>query len=125
MNFIKKENLYTTGGLLINGKKGVKYADIILGCGENYYHAVFFKLQNFFTIMMDDYQTLPTIEIASMVLTMLSEADITGPASEKIDNRKIKDLLSSLSSDKKYYKAGNYIIRTAEKSVSYKNPNFY
>lgn len=61
MAFIKDEHLYTTGGLSINGKQGFKYADIILGYGENYYHAVFFKFQNFFTIMMDDYQTFPTI----------------------------------------------------------------
>lgn len=124
MNFIKKEHLYTTGELLINGKKGFKYADIIIGSGETYYHAVFFKFQNFFTIMMDDYQTMPTTEIASTVLTMLSNADITGPASEKIDNGKIKDLLSSLSPDKNYYKIGNYIVRTAEKTVPCKKSQF-
>ncbi|OLR62315.1 hypothetical protein BHF69_06265 [Anaerostipes sp. 992a] len=124
MAFIKEEHLYTTGGLSINGKQGFKYADIILGYGENYYHAVFFKFQNFFTIMMDDYQTFPTMEIASKVLTMLSEADITGPASEKIDNEKIKVLLSDLNPDKNYYKIGNYIVRTAEKTVPYKKTEF-
>lgn len=124
MDFIKEEHLYTTGGLSINGKKGFKYADIILGYGENYYHAVFFKLQNFFTIMMDDYQTFPTMEIASKVLTMLSDADITGPASEKIDNGIIKELLSNLNPDKNYYKIGNYIVKTAEKSVPCKKTEF-
>ena len=37
MDFVKKENLYTNGGLLINGKSGFKYADIIVGCGDEYY----------------------------------------------------------------------------------------
>lgn len=124
MAFIKEEHLYTTGGLSINGKQGFKYADIILGYGENYYHVVFFKLQNFVTIMMDDYQTFPTMEIASKALTMLSEADITGPASEKIDNEKIKALLSDLNPDKNYYKIGNYIVRTAERTVPSKKTEF-
>ena len=124
MAFIKDEHLYTTGGLSINGKQGFKYADIILGYGENYYHAVFFKFQNFFTIMMDDYQTFPTMEIASKVLTMLSEIDITGPASEKIDNEKIKALLSDLNQDKNYYKIGNYIVRTTERTVPCKKTEF-
>ena len=68
MDFVKKENLYTNGGLLINGKSGFKYADIIVGCEDEYYHAVFLKYQNYFTIMMDDYQTLPTFDIATEVL---------------------------------------------------------
>ena len=125
MAFIKDEHLYTTGGLSINGKQGFKYADIILGYGENYYHAVFFKFQNFFTIMMDDYQTFPTMEIASKVLTMLSEIDITGPASEKIDNEKIKALLSDLNQDKNYYKIGNDIVRTTERTVPNKKLKFH
>lgn len=124
MGFIEKEHLYKTGGLLINGKKGFKYADVIVGCGNDYYHAVFLKCQNFFTIMMDDYQTLPSLEIASKVLTLLSEADITGPASEKIDKDKIKDLLSCLNPDQNYYKIGNYIVRTAEKPLPCKQAEF-
>ena len=124
MGFIEKEHLYKTGGLLINGKKGFKYADVIVGCGNDYYHAVFLKYQNFFTIMMDDYQTLPSLEIASKVLTLLSEADITGPVFEKIDKDKIKDLLSCLNPDQNYYKIGNYIVRTAEKPLPCKQAEF-
>lgn len=124
MGFIEKEHLYKTGGLLINGKQGFKYADVIVGCGGDYYHAVFLKHQNFFTIMMDDYQTLPSLEIASKVLTMLSEADITGPVPEKIDKDKIKNLLLSLNPDQNYYKIGNYIVRTAEKLLPCKKAKF-
>ena len=124
MDFIKKEGLYTNGEILVKGKKGFKYADIIVGCGDNYYHAVFLKWLNFFTIMMDDYETLPTTEIASKVLTILSEVDICGPDSEKIDKGKIRDLLSSLNSDKTYYKIGNYIVRTAENSLPCKKAKF-
>ena len=124
MDFIEKEHLFTAGELNINGNKGFKYADIILGYGENYYHAVFFKLQNFFTIMMDDYQTFPTMEIASKVLRILSDTDITGPASEKIDNEKIKNLLLNLNPDKNFYKIGNYIVRTTENTVPCKKSEF-
>jgi len=124
MNFLQEEHLYTTGALSINGKKGFKYADIILGYGENYYHAVFFKVQNFYTIMMDDYQTLPTTDIASKVLTILSDIDITGPASEKIDNGKIRELLANLNPNKNYFKIGNYIVRTAEKILPCKKCEF-
>lgn len=124
MSFIEKEHLYTASRLDINGKNGFKYADIILGYDENYCHVVFFKINNFFTIMMDDYQTLPTIDIARKALTMLSDVDIIGPASEKIDNKKIKELLASLSPNKKYYKAGNYIVRTEEKAINYKKCKF-
>ena len=124
MGFIEKEHLYKTGGLLINGKKGFKYADVIVGCGNDYHHAVFLKYQNFFTIMMDDYQTLPSLEIASNVLTLLSEADVTGPASEKVDKDKIKDLLSCLNPDQNYYKIGNYIVRTTEKPLPCKQAEF-
>lgn len=124
MGFINKERLYTTGIISVNGKKGFKYADIIIGCGDDYHHAVFFKVQNFFTIMMDDYQTLPTTEIAEKVLAMLSEVDITGPAGEKIDKNKIKDLLSSLKLEQKYHKVGNYIVRTEETSLPCKKAKF-
>lgn len=117
MGFIEKENLYKTGGLLINGKKGFKYADVIVWCGKDYHHAVFLKYQNFFTIMMDDFKSFPTFKIASKVLTLLSEADITGPASEKIDKDKIKALLSCLNPNQNYYKIGNYIVRTTEKPL--------
>ena len=88
MDFIKRECLYTPGVISVNGKTGFKYADIIVGRGDEYYHAVFLKLQNFFTIMMDDYRTLPTIEMVTTVLSMLSEVEITGPTGEKIDNNK-------------------------------------
>lgn len=124
MSFIKNEHLYTFGGISVDGKKGFKYADIIIGCDGNYQHAVFIKLQNFFTIMMDDYQTLPTIEIASKVLSVLCEADITGSVGEEIDKSKIKDLLSSLNVGQKYHKAGNYIVRTEEKSLPLKKSEF-
>lgn len=36
MDFVEKENLYTNGGLLINGKSGFKYADIIVGRRDEY-----------------------------------------------------------------------------------------
>lgn len=124
MDFVKKENLYTSGGLLINGKSGFKYADIIVGCGDKYYHAVFLKYQNYFTIMMDDYQTLPTIDIATEVLTLLSEADMSGPLSEKPDKDKIKELLEKLNSSQNYYKVGNYIVRTGKGAVPYKKATF-
>ncbi len=124
MEFVKKEHLYTNGNLLINGKKGFKYADIIIGCGDDYYHAVFLKSQNFFTIMMDDFQTFPTIEITSKVLALLCEASITGPASEKIDKNKIKELFDSLNSNQKYYKFGNYIVRIGEKPLPCKKATF-
>ena len=55
---------------------------------------------------------------------MLSEADITGSDSEKIDNEKIKALLSDLNPDKNYYKIGNYIVRTGEKNIPYKKTEF-
>lgn len=124
MSFIKKENLYTNGRLLINGKNGFKYADIIIGCHDNYYHAVFLKWQNFFTIMMDNYQTMPTIEIATTVLTLLLESDMAGPYPEKPDKDKIKQLLDSLNHSQKYYKVGNYIVRIGENSVPYKKASF-
>lgn len=124
MDFIKRECLYTPGVISVNGKTGFKYADIIVGRGDEYYHAVFLKLQNFFTIMMDDYRTLPTIEMVTTVLSMLSEVEITGPAGEKIDNNKIKDLLSGLKPEQKYYKIGNYIIRTEEASLPCKKAKF-
>ena len=92
MDFVERENLYTNGGLLFDGKSGFKYADIIVGYRDEYYHAVFLKCQNYFTIMMDDYQTLPTIDIATEVLTMLSEADMSGTLSEKNDKDKIKKI---------------------------------
>ena len=125
MDFVKKENLYTDGGLLINGKSGFKYADIIVGCGDEYYHAVFLKYQNYFTIMMDDYQTLPTIDIASEVLTMLAEADMSGPLSEKPDTDKIKELLKTLNPSQNYYKVDNYIVRTGNGVVPYKKATFF
>ena len=125
MDFVKKENLYTNGGLLINDKSGFKYADIIVGRGDEYYHAVFLKYQNYFTIMMDDYQTLPTIDIASEVLTMLAEADMSGPLSEKPDTNKIKELLETLNPSQNYYKVGNYIIRTGNGVVPYKKATFF
>lgn len=124
MDFIEKEHLYTPGIISVNGKRGFKYADIIIGCGDDYYHAIFFKVQNFFTIMMDDYQTLPTTEIAAKVLTMLSDVDITGPANDKVDKNKIKDLLYSLKPEKKYYKVGNYIVRTEETKLPCKKARF-
>lgn len=124
MDFVKKENLYTNGGLLINGKSGFKYADIIVGSGDEYYHAVFLKYQNYFTIMMDDYQTLPTVDIATEVLTMLSEADMSGPLSEKPDKDKIKELLEKLNPSQNYYKVGNYIVRTGNGTVPYKKATF-
>ena len=124
MDFVKKENLYTNGGLLINGKSGFKYADIIVGCGDEYYHAVFLKYQNYFTIMMDDYQTLPTIDIASEVLTMLAEADMSGPLSEKPDTDKIKELLKTLNPSQNYYKVGNYIVKIGNGNVPYKKAVF-
>lgn len=124
MDFIKKEHLNTNGGLLINCKNGFKYADIIIGYRKDYYHAVFLKLQNFFTILMDDYQTIPTIEIATKVLTLLLEVDMTGPSSEKPDKEKIKQLLDSLNGNQKYYKVGNYIVRIGKNSVPYKKALF-
>ena len=124
MDFIKKENLYTNGGLLINGKSGFKYADIIVGCGDEYYHAVFLKYQNYFTIMMDDYQTLPTIDIATEVLSMLSEADMSGPISEKPDQDKIKELLKKLNPSENYYKVGSYIVRIGNGTIPYKKATF-
>lgn len=124
MDFINKEHLYTNGGLLINGKSGFKYADIIIGCHEEYYHAVFLKWKNFFTIMMDDYQTIPTIEIATKVLTLLLKADMAGPSSEKPDKDKIKQLLDSLNHKQKFYKVDNYIVRIGENSVQYKKALF-
>ena len=124
MNFIDDECLYTTGVITIDGKNGFKYADIIIGRGDDYYHAIFYKLQNFYTIMMDDYQTLPTMEIATKVLEMLFEADITGPANEKIDKNKIKGLLCGLMAGQKYCKAGNYIVRTKDVPVPCKKARF-
>ena len=124
MDFVKKENLYTPGGLLINGKSGFKYADIIVGSGDEYYHAVFLKYQNYFTIMMDDYQTLPTTDIAIEVLTMLSDADMSGPLSEKPDQDKLRELLEKLNSSQNYYKAGNYIVRTGNVTIPYKKAIF-
>lgn len=124
MDFVKKENLYTNGGLLINGKSGFKYADIIVGCGDEYYHAVFLKYQNYFTIMMDDYRTLPTIDIATEVLTMLSEADMSGPLSEKPDQDKIKELLEKLNPSENYYKVGSYIVRIGNGAIPYKKATF-
>ena len=124
MEFVKKENLYTNGGLLINGKSGFKYADIIVGYDDEYYHAVFLKYQNYFTIMMNDYQTLPTTDIAIEVLTMLSDADMAGPLSEKPDKDKIKELLKKLSPSQNYYKVGNYIVRTGNETVPYKKATF-
>lgn len=124
MDFVKKENLYTNGGLLINGKSGFKYADIIVGCGDEYYHAVFLKYQNYFTIMMDDYQTLPTIDIATEVLTMLSEADMSGPLSEKPDQDKIKELLKKLNPSENYYKVGSYIVRIGNGTIPNKKATF-
>ncbi len=124
MGFVKKERLYTSGQMLINGKKVFKYADIIIGSGENYYHAVFLKFQNYFTIRMDDYQTFPTTEIARKVLSMLLETDLTGLSSEKIDKNNIKSLLDSLNTEDKYYKSGNYIVRTEEKTLHSKKTTF-
>lgn len=125
MDFVKKENLYTNGGVLINGKNSFKYADVIVGVGDEYYHAVFLKYQNYFTIMMDDYQTLPTTDIATEVLTMLSDADMSGPLSEKPDKDKIKELLEKLNSSQNYYKVGNYIVRTGNETVPYKKAIFF
>ena len=124
MDFVKKENLYTNGGLLINGRSGFKYADIIVGCGDEYNHAVFLKYQNYFTIMMDDYQTLPTIDIATEVLTMLSEADMSGPLSEKPDQDKIKELFEKLNPSENYYKVGSYIVRIGNGAIPYKKATF-
>ena len=124
MDFIKKENLFTNGSLLINGKSGFKYADVIVGCGDEYCHALFLKYQNYFTIMMDDYQTLPTIDIVTEVLTMLSEADMSGPLSEKPDKDKIKELLEKLNPAQNYYKVGNYIVKTGNGTVPYKEATF-
>lgn len=124
MEFVEKENLYTNGSLLINGKSGFKYADIIVGYDDEYYHAVFLKYQNYFTIMMNDYQTLPTTDIAIEVLTMLSDADMAGPLSEKPDKDKIKELLKKLSPSQNYYKVGNYIVKTGNETVPYKKATF-
>ncbi len=124
MDFIEKEHLYKYDGLLINGKKGFKYADIIIGYGDEYYHAVFLKVQNFFTITMDDYKTMPTIEIARKVLTLLLKLDMEGPSSEKPDKDKIKKLLDSLNNSRRDYKVGNYIVRIGKNSVPYKKAAF-
>lgn len=124
MDFVERENLYTNGGLLFDGKSGFKYADIIVGYRDEYYHAVFLKCQNYFTIMMDDYQTLPTIDIATEVLTMLSEADMSGTLSEKNDKDKIKKLLEELNPYQNYYKVGNYIVRIGQGAVPYKKATF-
>lgn len=125
MSFIKCENLFTTSVVSINGKKGIKYADFIFGEGKRYWHAVFLKLNNFYTIMMDDFQTYPNLEIASKVLNILLEENIKVSVSEIIDTKRIKSILTLLNPSNNYYKVGNYIVKISEGNVPYKKNEFF
>lgn len=124
MNFLQKEQLYTDGRVILNGKPCFKYADLIVCCNTDYYHAIFLKTGNFFTILMNDYKTLPTLEIATLVLKSLLDSEFMMSKKDKPDKKRLQELYDKLNDEEKYYKSGNYIVRIGTDNPPLKSATF-
>ena len=66
VDFIREENLYTSGQFKFNGEQYLKYADFIIYENGEYSHFVLIKNKKFF--MFKEYQTMKDIPIVLNVL---------------------------------------------------------
>lgn len=75
MSFWDEEKINQNQQLVIEGKKAYKYADVFVCDSNGYYHTVFVKISNFYTILMSDLKTNPTPTILLRTLKMLKDID--------------------------------------------------
>lgn len=122
--FFQDEQLYTDKRIIRKGKTIFKYADLILSSDTKYYHAVFVKEKNYFTILMDDYETLPTLDIARLMLHSLINTDWMLTEQQAPNKHKLEELYDKLNSEENYFKVGNYIIKLNTKDVLLKDAIF-
>jgi len=127
MNFIKEEHLFEGNGVYIsNGKRYYKLADILIISDKKYYHIVFVKISNFYTLLMDDFKTYPTFDLLKEVLSKMLNIDFGKlPTGEEIDRMALSELYDNLTPINKSYKIKNYILKISDELPTQKKKAFF
>lgn len=114
------------GFFTINGKRCIKYADIHILEDSKCYDLVFVKVANYYTILMDDIKSYPTIDLLKEALAHLKDADFTGTSqTDKPDSKVLGELLTILDNEKQYFSIKNYILHTTKEKVAYSNTPYF
>lgn len=127
MNFIKEEHLFEGNGVCIsNGKRYYKLADILIISDKKYYHIVFVKISNFYTLLIDDFKTYPTFDLLKEVLSKMLNIDFGKlPTGEEIDRMVLSELYDNLTPVNKSYKIKNYILKISDELPTQKKKAFF
>ena len=110
----------------INGKRCIKYADIHIFEDSKCYDLVFVKIGNYFTILMDDIKSYPTVDLLKEALAHLKDTDFTvASQTDKPDSKVLGELLTVLDNEKQYFCVKNYILRTTKENVAYNSTPYF
>lgn len=113
MDFKKEESLHLMPQFTLDGKKCHKFADLFIYNNGSFYHIVFVKIANYFTLLLSDYKTNLTYELLSTSLKMLKDTDFAPvPGGDAPKKEVLNDLYNTLDSKQNNYKVKNYIINT-------------
>lgn len=126
MGFKDEENLHTTPRFRLNEKNCYKFADLFVYNNESFYHIVFVKIANYFTLLLSDYKTNLTFELLSTALEMLKSVDFAPVHGVDSPNTEIlNELYNNLDSKQSNYKTKNYIINTNKEQPCAKEKKFF
>ena len=126
MGFKEEENLHLVPQFSLNGKKCHKFADLFVYDNGLFYHIVFVKISNYFTLLLSDYKTNLTFELLSTSLEILKDVDFASvPNTEAPNKDKLNELYDSLDSNVSNYKVKNYIINTSKDTPCGKEKSFF
>ncbi len=126
MGFRDCEGINSNHQFILNGKKGFKHADIIICNGEEYYHIIFIKIANEFTLLMDDYKTYPSFELAKTSLRLLKNIEFGGmPAKDCPNIDRLNELYKVLTPEYSQKRIKNYVININQNNIISKHATFF
>lgn len=126
MGFRDYEGINSHHQFILNGKKGFKYADIIICNGEEYYHIIFVKIANEFTLLMDDYKTYPSFELVKTSLRLLKNIEFDGmPAKDCPNIDRLNELYKALTPEYSQKRIKNYVININQNNIISKHATFF
>ena len=126
MGFEEEESLHLMPQFSLNGKKYHKFADLFVYNNGSFYHIVFVKIANYFTLLLSDYKTRLTFELLLTSLKILKDVDYGSvPSTEAPNNDALNELYNSLDPNVSSYKVKNYIVNTNKDVPCAKEKNFF
>ena len=110
----------------IDGKRCIKYADIHIFADTKSYQLVLVKVANYYTVLMNDFRSYPTVDLLKDALEHLKDADFTAMSqTDKPDPKMFNDLLNIIDDAKQYFSIKNYILRTTKDEVTYTSTPYF